>query len=507
VVSGERLLEYHERTKHSFESIRRDAHFMDWDNEPSRFKRYPDLEARPLPPPGVSGMPFHRAVRASAGGHGSSTPDLSGLAYLLALAAGVSRTVRTSLGRFRFRTYASAGALYPIEAYVVAGEVEGLPAGVHHYATLDHALTPLRSGDLRGNLGVAGAHPGTAAIVLTGIPWRTAWKYTARGFRHLYWDAGMALANLLAAAAALDVEARTILGFVDADVEELLGLDGRTEFPLCLVLLGRGPAPRRVDVEPIAPRVDPVSPRPLSDPEIEEARRALRLGNEAEVGSFREGRIDARPESESGAAVERLAENLLSRDGLEEVVRRRGSSRALAGEPFPAAEYAEILDAAAAGFPSDWGSVGVRPFVAASALEGLDPGVYEHLGGPRFQPVRKGRFRAQAGRLCLDQRLGADAAAVTFLMVDLRGALSRLGGRGYAAAQVEAAVIAGRLYLGAYAQCLGASGITFYDDEVREFLETDAEPMLAVVMGPEGRRRSIRRCRDRLVRAARPRHG
>jgi hypothetical protein len=64
-------------------------------------------------------------------------------------------------------------------------------------------------------------------------------------------------------------------------------------------------------------------------------------------------------------------------------------------------------------------------------------------------------------------------------------------------------VVAGRIYLGAYAQCLGASGITFYDDEARRFFRTELEPMLAVVTGPEGARPSIIRCRrDRTRRVA-----
>jgi SagB-type dehydrogenase family enzyme len=494
VTSGERLRRYHERTKHSFESIRRGAHSMDWDNEPSRFKRYRDQETQPLPRSPGTGVPCHRAVRASAERRGAAPLDLGRLGHLLAQAAGVSRAVRTTLGTFHFRAYASAGALYPIETYVVSGDAEGLDAGVYHYAPLEHGLTSLCLGDLRGSLGLAGADPGAAVIVFTGIPWRTAWKYTARGFRHLYWDAGMMVANLLATASALDISSKALLGFVDSDLEIVLGLDGGSEFPLCLVTLGRGSAPGPVEVTPMASAVEPISARPLADPAIEEAREALRLEGDAQVRTFREAQTDGRSES-STVQVEPLADELLSRDGLEEVIRRRGSTRRLAGEPFPAAEYAAILEEATVGFPADWKSTGTRPFVIASALEGLAPGVYEHMGQGRFRLVREGRFRPEAAHLCLDQRLGADAAAVTFLMADLDRILPRLGGRGYAACQLEAAVIAGRMYLGAYAQCLGTSGITFYDDEVRSFLDSDAEPMLAVVMGPEGRRRSIRRCR------------
>src|SRR5688500_19746030 len=120
----------------------------------------------------------------------------------------------------------------------------------------------------------------------------------------------------------------------------------------------------------------------------------------------REAKTDGRSQTGSVVSVESLAEELMSQDGLEEVIRRRGSSRRLAGELFPAAEYAAILDAATSGFPSDWAPVGIRLFVIASALEGLTTGVYEHLGEGRFRPVREGRFRPQAGHLCLDQRLG-----------------------------------------------------------------------------------------------------
>jgi hypothetical protein len=132
----------------------------------------------------------------------------------------------------------------------------------------------------------------------------------------------------------------------------------------------------------------------------------------------------------------------------------------------------------------------------ANALDGLEPGAYRYAGEGLFDRIRAGDLRREAGYLCLEQRLGADAAATSFLMADVEDAVRKMGGRAYAAAQLSAAVAAGRLYLGAYAQCLGASGITFYDDEVRGFLATSWEPMLAVVMGPEGRRASIRRCRE-----------
>jgi SagB-type dehydrogenase family enzyme len=507
-MTGEVLRAYHERTKHTPRSVRETAHFLDWRNEPSRFKRYRGLEAAAFPSFEPTGVPAHEAVAASARPDGGAALDLDALSHLLFHAAGVSRTIRSEMGEFHFRTYASAGALYPIEVYVIAGDVERLDPGVYHYAPLEHGLTLLRTGDFRGSAGLAGAAPGAATVMLTGVPWRTEWKYTARGFRHLYWDAGMVLANLLTAAAALRLRARVHLGFVDGAANEVLAVDGVAEFALCAVAVGEGDAPAVAEVPPLDLEVEPVAPRPQHDPLIEEAHRAIELSSEDEVLSFRgnaleDASIDEAEDEELFPPVTSLSAGALASDPIEEVIRRRGSSRLLARESFPAPEMAAILDRAMAGVPGDWlgGTRSVRTVVMAAALSGLPPGIHHYRPSGRFRLRREGSFRGEAGYLCLEQRLGADAAAVTFLLADLDSALTALGGRGYAAAQLEAAIVAGRVYLGAYAQCLGTSGITFYDDDIRRFLETDLEPMLVVVTGPEGRRTSIRRCRKDLERS------
>ena len=494
------LLDYHRRTKHSFESLRQGGHFLDWENEPSRFKEYKGLEPHPLPRPEPTGVSCHRAIRSSWLCDGPTTVDQAALSHLLFHAAGVARQIRGPGGSFHFRTYASAGALYPIEVYIVAGPSTGLASGVYHYGPREHALRQLRTGDLRGSLGLAGKDPGSAALVLTGIPWRTAWKYEARGFRHLYWDSGMMLANLLASAAALKVQARVALGFVDAAVAEVVGVDGRTEFPLAVVALGSEHGPPPVEVPPVELAVAPVSPRPLADPLIERAHSALELRSEEEVAAFRRAGTSDRTAEGAGEPIETQVDGVpISDDSLEEVVRRRGSSRRLAREAVPAGEYAFLIDQALGGLPGDWRPLQIEVRLMANALEGADPGAYRYAGGGSFELLRAGDLRREAGYLCLEQRLGADAAATTFLFADAQDAVHGMGGRGYAAAQLEAAVAAGRLYLGAYAQCLGATGITFYDDEARRSLATPWEPMLAMVMGPEGRRAGIRRCRQERV--------
>jgi SagB-type dehydrogenase family enzyme len=494
------LREYQDRTKHSYQSVRTASGGMDWANVPDKFRTFPRLERIPLPGAGQISEPDSEPL------------DVDSLSAILFLTAGVHRIRRFSGGTFGFRTYASAGALYPIEVYVAAADIPRLSSGVYHYHPMEHALRRLRDVDARGVLAAATASPSLskaqALLAFTGIPWRTAWKYGTRGYRHLWWDSGMMLANFLAVAAASDVRAEIVLGFVDDDVDAVLGLDGAREFTLELVALGEGaPGPDNAPLPPLELDVAPLSPRELRDPEIEAAHRASSLGSSDEVRAWRAAGFGSDASSEQDVFAEDVVEvptlpsEYHSTDPIEKVILRRGSSRRLARSPMPAEELRFLLDRALAGFTADVPYGPLAAFVVANGVTGLEPGGYRYLGDGRFELRAEGEVRREAGFLCLEQRLGADAAAVVFLMADLDAYLGALGGRGYRVAQLQAAVAAGRLYLGAYAQCLGATGITFYDDAVSEFFgDPRWSPMLAVVLGPEGARRSIIRCREERTR-------
>ena len=96
--------------------------------------------------------------------------------------------------------------------------------------------------------------------------------------------------------------------------------------------------------------------------------------------------------------------------------------------------------------------------------------------------LKPGDFRDQAGYLGLQQALPADAAVDVFYLADLGPILQRFGNRGYRAVQLEAGILGGKLYLAAYAQHLGATGLTFFDDDVTNFFSPHAEGKSAIFL-------------------------
>ncbi|MBW3627534.1 MAG: SagB/ThcOx family dehydrogenase, partial [Actinobacteria bacterium] len=232
---------YHDQTRHGVadHSLLRPFRAMDPATRPAPFKRYVGRSPAPLPVDvGHSDVP---AAAVLSGATTAAEPELDDrlLARLLHLTAGVTRVSSSPSGSNWFRASMSAGNLHPVEVYVVCGDVGGVPAGVHHFDPREFGLTPLREGDARASLAAAVADPdlarAPAGLVLTGIPWRTAWKYGERGLRHLYWDAGAMLANLLAVASAAGLPARVLTAFVDHEVSHLVGVEPPEEVPLAVV--------------------------------------------------------------------------------------------------------------------------------------------------------------------------------------------------------------------------------------------------------------------------------
>ena len=127
------------------------------------------------------------------------------------------------------RTAPSAGALYPLELYVVVGIVEGLESGVYRYRPEGHELEKVKDGDARAALADAALGQDfikDAAInmVFTAVYERTTVKYRERGIRYVYMEAGHAAQNVYLQAVALDRGTVTIGAFFDSDVKTVVGV-------------------------------------------------------------------------------------------------------------------------------------------------------------------------------------------------------------------------------------------------------------------------------------------
>ena len=506
--------DYHDRTKHSQTSVRTNPHALVWETMPIPYKIYETLAPLTLPtdwqPATVSALeaiasPGTPPTTSTA----PATPDLRALARLLLLAGGVVRKTAYAGGREQhFRAAACTGALYHIDLYVVCGQLAGLDAGVYHFSPHDFALRRLRAGDHRGAVVEAtAAEPAIvdAPVVLAAAStfWRNAWKYQARTYRHCFWDSGTILANLLAASAATDMPARVVLGFVDQTINTLLGLDEAREGTLALVAIGHDPNLHGAPPPPVEQLSLPTRPLSTSEIEYPVIRSAYVTSSLASAEEVRAWRAAPSPlavlPTPAGRTVALCPTSTLPVETIDTLIHRRGSTRKFAPASISFEQLSTILDRVTRGTPSDFREP-VHAHVSdlyliVNAVDDLEPGTYVlHRDRRALELLGAGDFRRTAGHLGLGQELPAAASVDIFLLTNLDAMLTRYGNRGYRAAQLDAAVIGGKIYLAAYALGLGATGLTFFDDDVTDFFSPHAagkSVMFLMAVG-QGRKQRLR---------------
>jgi hypothetical protein len=293
---------------------------------------------------------------------------------------------------------------------------------VHWYDAAQHALVQV----------APEAEGAVTTLVVTGVPWRTGWRYAERGWRHLYWDGGTLLAQLSAAAASAGLAPRLRSLFPDLAVGELVGSDGVHEYPLALLSLGDG--------APAIGATGPAAPGELPTVEFGLCTEAQRAGIRDTLGE---------PWRDAAALA-----GYPPSDPLDRVVLRRGSQRKMdRSRTLPRTALDWPLAAALRG-------IDVPHWVAVHGVDGVPPGLYRW---PDLDhPLRAENLREELLRIALDQSLAGDAAYVVISATPT----ADLDDRGYREAQLAAGVVEGRLHLAAYALGAGASGMTFLDSEV-----------------------------------------
>ncbi|MBI4446009.1 MAG: SagB/ThcOx family dehydrogenase [Acidobacteria bacterium] len=494
---------YHNLTKHSYESVRKDRHYLDWETQPLPFKVYPDLPPIPLPREWEELRSSALAALNPSPVGDDKAPTLTDLSALLYFSAGILKSRRYPGGEMFFRAASCTGALYEIEIYLVCRDLEGLRAGVYHFNPGDFSLRLMRPGDYRGLIAsAAGDEPSLlyapVVLIFSGTFWRNAWKYRNRTYRHFGWDNGTILANTLAVSVGYGLSTKVVLGFEDETLNELLNLDVKREVVLSLVSLGRDRDTvlgRKQTLEPL--KLGVVAQKGEIDyPEMRQMHSATFLTSAQEVAEWRSHHYSPKHPAPQGESF-RLAPAPVEKypDSVERVISRRGSSRSFQRKSITFEQFSTILHYASlnlwADFLSSSGTLNDW-YLIVHDVDGVQPGSYFfHRDRRAIELLRTGNFRNLAGRLGLEQALPADAAFDVFFLSDLHAVLEALGNRGYRAAQLEAGILGGKIYLASYAVHLGATGLTFYDDEVADFFSPHARGKSAIFLmacGP-GRKR------------------
>jgi SagB-type dehydrogenase family enzyme len=231
--------EFQNQTKHTRSNL---GGHLDWANKPGIYKKYPAAKRIKL----TLKFPEHalriteilqkrRSVR-SFSSKSLSTVELS---FLLWASTGIQRREQG----YEFRTAPSAGALYPIETYVVINNVEGLEKGLYHYNIEEHTLEELKL----DNFGRELAHAALEQEMLANAPlvfvWmaifeRSKWKYRQRAYRYVYLDAGIIGENLALSATGIGLGSCNVGAFFDNEVNKILGVDGTAESVVYLSVVG-----------------------------------------------------------------------------------------------------------------------------------------------------------------------------------------------------------------------------------------------------------------------------
>jgi len=210
-------------------------------------KRYPHRPRLHLPEPSFPPICLKEVLlrRRTLRHYSQKEISLVDLSTLLEGGSGISGQVENKLGLTQFlRTVPSGGALYPFEVYSVIFEVEGVLPGLYHYDPLGRSLEEVRAGKFKECVAEASCGQdklvtGCAVVfIITGMFWRTRFKYGLRGFRFVLMEVGHVAQNLLLTAEALDMAAVLLGGFYDDKVNEFMGIDGVNEAPLYLITVG-----------------------------------------------------------------------------------------------------------------------------------------------------------------------------------------------------------------------------------------------------------------------------
>jgi SagB-type dehydrogenase family enzyme len=202
----------------------------------------PERKMIKLPPPHYQGITLEEAIRKRRSIRSFSKkiiisqPQLSQLLFS-------AQVITGSRYGHQLRAAPSAGALYPLEIYLVINRVENLSPGIYHYNVTLHSLELLKEGDFgkeiaNAALGQEMVSEANVTFIISAVFRRTQTKYGERGLRYIFMEAGHVSQNISLEAVSLGLGSVCVGAFYDEQVNRLLGLDGKNESAIYLQAVG-----------------------------------------------------------------------------------------------------------------------------------------------------------------------------------------------------------------------------------------------------------------------------
>lgn len=493
---------YHTLT--SYDRFQMPRLHLDWQNVPRLTKDYPDFPRIPLqkghdPIPG----PFWSSMKTN--GFLPAAPlSLSELSSILRCAYGI--TARQQMGRqtYLYRSAPSAGALYPVEIYIFNPGLPDLEAGLYYYDVPDFALRKL---PVKGSLEPysPGKRSKTRAssplsFIMSGIFFRSAWKYRKRAFRYVMLDVGHVIENLLLTLGQVKTYGSVRYDFDDGKLISEMGLDRHRE--ACFALMDiEITSTTKGDAIKSTKHQDQVQAKAIfkacrvSDREV--TYEAIEEINTSSANIKREGQQPhdsplikfSEPDEwfQIAQGLGQLDQNL----DFASVVQNRRSKRHFSPSPIPSGAFMHLLSIVGSNPHFERNPEVYSIFTAVGFLvgriEGFDPGYYRISNdGQAYGLLKSGEFLNQMAGVCLDQSWLANAGVHFLFIANLKALDDYYGARGYRYVMMNAGRLGQRLYLGSTALNLGCCGIgALYDHEARELLclSDDAYLLYLVAVG------------------------
>jgi len=420
---------YHERTKHSYNSVRTNPNHIDWEDQPSTYKNYPST---------------YKKTKLDL----EDEEDI-----FLYHIAGLTAKKTYPSGEYYLRINPSAGALYPNELYFQARGVEGREDGIYHYEVSSSSLTLLQSiGEEEGlepYFGYDTAMQGYLFLV-SAIYYRSSWKYKNRAFRYCLLDAGHLL-GCIEAAALLKSQSLQMNYHIEREkLNRMFGFDTREWFlaGACMATAMQGTKVKAIEFEL---------------PYVEGSRSFEK--NELIEQAYHETRLLV--DCEENREVPKFSYEI---NKLKDTLFTRRSQRGFNEGAITKEQFNTMINAIHQTIPSDCDEE-VNIYVVINRVLDMPLGLYKDGAYLEY-----GDFARKAGYLSLEQYTLSQQGAVAFFLTSKA--------KNYQALYQKAGIIGQRLYVVAQYMDVGCSGIgAYYDDEVNELVGNDEMVLYALAIG------------------------